>query len=164
MKLSIRSAIGALAAVLVLCATACGGSGSKSGARTTAATTPAVTTTTAAPATTTYTLAKTRKCLDASAGIHAYLNNKNAIVNGTGGELRVDFGYGFQWIYIAFGKDPNEAKAIEQHAVAVTLKHDDKLDRKTVLSGVRRKGNVFYYADGGPVTEVEGSQVDACLK
>jgi hypothetical protein len=148
----------------VLCATACGGSGSKSGAGTTAATTPAVTTTTAAPATTTYTLAKTRKCLDASAGIHAYLNNKNAIVNGTGGELRVDFGYGFQWIYIAFGKDPNEAKAIEQHAVAVTLKHDDKLDRKTVLSGVRRKGNVFYYADGGPVTEVEGSQVDACLK
>lgn len=163
MKLSIRSAIGALAVVLVLCATACGGSGSKSGAGTTAATTTAVTTTTAAPATTTYTLAKTRKCLDASAGIHAYLNN-NKIVNGSGGELRVDFGYGFQWIYIAFGKDSREAKAIEQHAVAVTLKHDDKLDRKTVVSGVRRKGNVFYYADGGPVTEVEGSQVDACLK
>jgi hypothetical protein len=162
-RLSIRSAGGAIAVLLVLCATACGGSGSKSGSGTTAATTPAVTTTTAAPATT-YTLANTRKCLDASAGIHAYLNNKNTIVNGTGGELRVDFGYGFQWIYIAFGKDTSEAKAIEQHAVAATLKHDDKLDRKTVVSGVRRKGNVFYYADGGPVTEVEGSQVDACLK
>jgi hypothetical protein len=161
-KLSVRSAGGALVVLLVLCATACGGSGSKAGSG--AATTPAATTTTAAPASASYTLAQTRKCLDASAGIHAYLNNKNAIVNGSGGELRVDFGYGFQWIYIAFGKDTNEAKAIEQHAVAETLKHDDKLDRKTVVSGVRRKGNVFYYADGGPVTEVEGSQVDACLK
>jgi hypothetical protein len=157
---SIRSVGGALAALLVICAAAgCGGSGSKAGSGTISVTVD----TTPAPAAS-YTLAKTKKCLDASAGVHAYLNNKNTIVKGSGGELRVDFGYGFQWIYIAFGKDPKEAQAIEQHAVAATLKHDDKLDRKTVLSGVRRKGNVFYYADGGPVTEVEGSQVDACLK
>ena len=108
-----------------------------------------------------YTLAKTQKCLDGKGFEATVFHNK--AVSGSGGELKVVFGYGTDWIYIAFGKDASEAKAIQAHAVAVTLEHV-KLGKKEVVAGVRQRGNVFYYADGGPVTGVEQLRIQSCLR
>ncbi len=109
-----------------------------------------------------YTLDRTQKCLNGS-GVHAS-RFENRTVTGSGGELQVTFGYGAAWIYIAFGKDPSEARTIQDSAIKATLLHDKLLDRKTVLAGVRQTGNVFYYSDGGPVTVVESTQIEACLR
>ena len=109
----------------------------------------------------TYTLAKTQKCLDGKGFQASVFHNK--VVSGSGGELKVVFGYGTDWIYIAFGKDAAEAKAIQARAVAVTLKHVN-IQKKDVIAGVRQRGNVFYYADGGPVTGIEQLRIQSCLR
>jgi hypothetical protein len=147
---------GATVVVVLALATACGGSGSKHAATTGADTTDA----SAQPE---YTLVATKKCLD-GAGLHAYRNNGNKVVNGSGGELRVDFGQGYQWVYVVFGKDPQEARAIRETAVEAAVSHNSGLARGEVIRGVRLKRNVFYYADGGPVSTVEGSRINDCLK
>jgi hypothetical protein len=111
-----------------------------------------------------FTLGPTRRCLN-EAGLHAYLNPQNAVVMGSGGELRVVMGgYGTDWIYIAFGRDASEAQKIQDRAVAATRKQYPQVDPQTVLDSVRVRGNVFYYADGGPVTISESRQIDACLR
>jgi hypothetical protein len=109
-----------------------------------------------------YTLAATMRCLDASSGVHAYTFHNKA-VQGSGGELRVTFGYGLAWIYMAFGRDAEEAHAIEQRAVATAVGHEH-IQAQTVQAGVRLRRNVFYYSDSGPVTVVEGSKIDRCLR
>jgi hypothetical protein len=115
-----------------------------------------------------YDLAATKACLAKEPGVQAFLNPGNKAIGGSKGELRVTFGYGRQWIYIAFGRDAKEAQTIENRAIAVTLEHENKgkkiiLTRKMVLSGVRVRRNVFYYADGGPVGALEGGKVVRCL-
>jgi hypothetical protein len=111
-----------------------------------------------------YSRVRTQRCLNAQPGLHAYNNPNNQVVMGSGGELRVTFGFGRDWIYVAFGKDAAEARAIRERAVEAATSHNAKLDRKTVLASVRLKRNVFYYADGGPVTIAEGRQIEACLR
>lgn len=110
-----------------------------------------------------FTLARTRRCLN-NAGLHAYLNPHNTAVMGSGGELRVVFGFGTDWIYIAFGRDAAEARQIQARAVAATRKQYPQVDAQTVIDSVRLRKNVFYWADGGPVTVAEGRQIDACLR
>lgn len=110
-----------------------------------------------------YSLARTQRCLN-KAGLHAYRNPGNKVVMGSRGELRVVFGFGSDWIYIAFGRDAREAIAIQNRAVAATLHHYPRVSRKTVIDSVRLRRNVFYYADGGPVTQAEGRRIDACLR
>jgi hypothetical protein len=109
-----------------------------------------------------YTLAATQKCLDTASGIHAYAF-RNKVVSGSAGELRVTFGYGLAWIYMVFGRDAHEAKAIEGRAVAATVQHEH-IRAQTVRAGVRVRRNVFYYSDSGPVTVIEGSKIDGCLR
>jgi hypothetical protein len=111
-----------------------------------------------------FTIGPTRHCLN-EAGLHAYLNPQNTVVMGSGGELRVVLGgYGTDWIYIAFGRDASEAQKIQERAVAATRKQYPQVDPQTVLDSVRVRGNVFYYADGGPVTIAESRKIDACLR
>jgi hypothetical protein len=109
-------------------------------------------------------LANTLHCLNAKGhGVKAYpYTNKLKSLTGSGGELRVVFPMGLAWIYMVFGKDPAEAQAIEKRAVAVAAQREF-LPPSTVLAGVRVVGNVFYYADTGPVTTVEDSHIQACL-
>jgi hypothetical protein len=145
--------------VLVAGVVGCG-SGSKSS--TTAESTATVSSEPGSSATGTFVLANVRKCLNRE-GLTATPNTHNRVVSGTGGELRVDFGYGTDWIYIAFGKDAAEAKAIQERAVAAAELHE-QLGRKLILAGVEQTGNVFYYADGGPLTAVERTKIDACLR
>jgi hypothetical protein len=144
------AAAGLTAAAVAVCATACG-SGTKPAA-------------TSSP----YDLAATKACLGKESGVVAYRNAGNKAIGGSKGELRVTFGYGRPWIYMAFGRNDAEAVSIENRAVALTLRHENAhgkvLDRKTVVAGVRVRRNVFYYADGGPVGEVEGGQVARCLR
>jgi hypothetical protein len=158
----VRNAAAGATALLVLAGCVACGSSSKSSAPTTSTTTSAGSTTTSAAAGATYGLKATQRCLD-KAGLHAYLHH-DTVVNGTGGGLRVVFGAGYQWIYMVFGRDAGEATAIRDRAVAATLSHEPGLTRKTVLAGVRQVGNVFYYSDGGPVSGVEGRQIDSCLR
>jgi ABC-type phosphate transport system substrate-binding protein len=158
----VRNGAAGAAALLVLVGCVACGSSSKPSASTTSTTTSASTTTNADAAGATYSLKATQRCLD-NAGKHAYLHH-DSVVSGTGGGLRVVFGGGFQWIYMVFGQDAKEAAAIRDRAVAATLSHEHGLARKTVLAGVRLHGNVFYYSDGGPVSQVEGSQIESCLR
>jgi hypothetical protein len=111
-----------------------------------------------------FSIGPTRRCLN-EAGLHAYLNPQNTVVMGSGGELRVVLGgYGTDWIYIAFGRDASEAQKIQERAVTATRKQYPQVDPQTVLDSVRVRGNVFYYADGGPVTIAESRKIDACLR
>jgi hypothetical protein len=109
--------------------------------------------------------ATTLRCLNAKGhGVKAYpYTNKLKLLTGSGGGLRVVFPFGSEWIYMVFGKDPAEAKAIEKRAVAVAAQREF-LSPSIVLAGVRVVGNVFYYADAGPVTTVEDSHIDVCLR
>jgi hypothetical protein len=110
-------------------------------------------------------LASTLNCLNANGhGVKAYpYTNKLKLLTGSGGGLRVVFPFGSEWIYMVFGKDPAEAQAIEKRAVTVAAQHE-YLPPATVLAGVRVVGNVFYYADAGPVTTVEDSKIHSCLR
>jgi hypothetical protein len=132
----------ALAAALSVSAAGCGGSGKPR-----------------------FGLANTLHCLNAKGhGVKAYpYTNKLKLLTGSGGELRVVFPTGLAWIYMVFGKDPAEAKAVEKRAVAIAAQHE-YLPPSTVLAGVRVVGNVFYYADAGPVTSVEDTHIHACLQ
>lgn len=155
MNAALASTAALTAAAVLVCAVGCG-SGSGSGSKA------------AASSTAPYDLAATKACLTKESGVKAYKNPGNAQIGGSKGELRVTFGYGRPWIYLAFGRDAAEARAIEARAVAATLKHENAhgavLDAKTVRDGVRVRRNVFYYADGGPVGEIEGGQVARCLR
>jgi hypothetical protein len=108
-----------------------------------------------------YTLDATRTCLE-KAGDKTDLE-KDAAISGSQGNLRVHFGYGTESIVLAFGKDANEAQALQNKAVTITQQHA-QLDRKTIIAGTRIADNVFYFSTFGPVTGVLDGYITACLK
>jgi hypothetical protein len=107
-----------------------------------------------------FSLAQTKACFNRSGATAAAI--KNPAISGTGGDLKVKFTYGTSDIYIAFGKDDAEAQALENRAIALAVNHE-KLDRATVLQGVRLYHNVFYYSPDGPVSTILTKRVTACL-
>jgi hypothetical protein len=108
-----------------------------------------------------FTLQATKKCLQ-DAG-HTALLDPKMTVSGSQGNLMVKFGYGIENIYVAFGKNPNEAKSLESTAVDLAVRHEH-IPRETVLAGVRLDKNVFYYADYGAVTGVLDGYITSCLQ
>ncbi len=106
-----------------------------------------------------YSLTRTEACLNRSGEKAAAV--KNSVLPGSEGNLRVAFGHGTGDVDIAFGKNEAEARAIEGHAVAIT-EHDLLLSRKTILSYVRLKGNVFYYSPQGPVSMIVNAKITSC--
>jgi hypothetical protein len=105
-------------------------------------------------------LATIQKCLDAD-GLKA-VPDHNTVLAGTGGNLRVDFGYGSPMAFIVFGKNESEAKQIADHAISAA-QSSSHLDEKTIRAGVQQTGNVFYYSNTGPLTEVARSTIGGCL-
>jgi hypothetical protein len=105
-------------------------------------------------------LATTQKCLE-KAGIHAVVDH-NTVLNGSQGNLRVDFGYGSPMAFIVFGKNDGEAKDIADHAVAEALRSSG-LSENTIRSGVQQTANVFYYSNTGPLTDLARKAIAACL-
>jgi hypothetical protein len=108
-----------------------------------------------------YSLALTEKCLKAS-GLKAF-PVKNDVVSGSQGNLHVEFTYGTEDIFMAFGKNPSEAKKIREEAIAATERHQH-IDRQTILDGVEVAKNVFYYSNAGPLTQVTRQRIIACLR
>jgi hypothetical protein len=133
-----RARIAGLAVLLAYVAAGCGGGSGGSG----------------------YTLQATKKCLQAAG--HTAILDPKMTVSGSQGNLMVKFGYGIENIYVAFGKDDNEAKTLENTAVSLAVRHEH-LPRSTVLAGVRVDKNVFYYADYGAVTGVLDGYITSCL-
>ncbi len=108
-----------------------------------------------------YSLASTKACFNKLGDTAAPV--KNSAISGSLGDLKVQFPeYGTSEIYIAFGKDTAEAKALEDRAITLAVSHEN-LDRQTVLAGVRQRGNVFYYSPNGPVSIILTHRVTACL-
>jgi hypothetical protein len=108
-----------------------------------------------------YSLDPTEKCLQKE-GLHV-VPDTAPLLHGSGGNLRVEFGYGSPKVFVAFGKDEAEAKAIEGKAVAAAKKFA-ALDEKTIRDGVAQVRNVFYYSDSGPLTGVARDKVGGCLR
>jgi len=108
-----------------------------------------------------YSLTQTEKCLQAS-GLKAF-PVKNSVVSGSEGNLQVEFTYGTEDIFMAFGKDASEADSIRETAIAATERHQH-LDRQTILDGVEVAKNVFYYSNAGPLTVITKRRIQACLR
>jgi hypothetical protein len=109
----------------------------------------------------TYTLAATKKCLNASGAVAT--NYRTRLLAGSKGDLDVGFGYGSPHVIVAFGKDKAEAKAIQERAVTAAERFES-LQRNVILAGTEQTGNVFLYSAEGPLTVVTKQKVDACLR
>ena len=129
----------ALAFALLLVVTGCGGGGGGS-----------------------YTLAAVQKCLQ-DAGYKAD-KFPNPILQGSEGNLKVAFSYGAPRIDMAFGKDSKEAKALQAKAVVATRRFEPLLSEADIKSGVQLDGNVFWYSEDGPTSEVQRGIITPCLK
>jgi len=108
-----------------------------------------------------YSLTQTEKCLNAS-GLKAF-PVKNEVVSGSQGNLQVEFTYGTEDIFMAFGKDSSEANTIRETAIKATERHQH-IDRQTILDGVEVANNVFYYSNAGPLTQITRQRIQACLR
>ncbi len=108
-----------------------------------------------------YSLAPTEKCLNSTGARASPVTNQ--LLKGSEGNLKVQFTYGTEDIYIVFGKNATEAIAIQNRAVTQT-EINEHIDRNTILGGVTQTGNVFYYSDYGPLTAVGRQKITACLR
>ncbi len=149
---SLRYAAGtALALLFGVAAAGCGSSGSSTSTTSSTGATPSAS----------YSLASTKACFNKLGDTAAPV--KNPAISGSLGDLKVQFPeYGTSEVYIAFGKDSAEAKALENRAITLAVGHEN-LDRQTVLDGVRLRGNVFYYSPEGAVSVTLTKRVTACL-
>ena len=153
--LAVRSlGIASLPLFLALAAVGCGSGGNSAGTSTSST----VSKSAAGPA---YSLERTKTCLHGT-GANAS-SVQNPAISGSRGDLKVTFGYGAGALYLAFGKDAAEARALENRAISLAVTHE-KLDRATVLAGVRLRANVFYYSANGPVSIVLNRRVTSCLR
>jgi hypothetical protein len=115
-----------------------------------------------------YALAPTKACF-VKRGYPAVAQSNHALP-GSGGNLRISLGpvYGLQEVFVVFGRDATEAKAIENRAVDLAERtfaaRNLVFPRSAVLAGVQRHGNVFYYSVTGPISELVRNLIQACLR
>jgi hypothetical protein len=115
-----------------------------------------------------YSLPATKACFTKQG--YPVLAQANHALPGSGGNLRISLGpgYGMEEVFVVFGRDSTEAKAIESRAVDLAEKtfaaRNLVLPRNAVLAGVRVSGNVFYYSSTGPISELVHTLIQSCLR
>ena len=116
----------------------------------------------------TYSLARTEACFK-SKGFDAK-PLANHFLPGAGGNLRIALGpnYGYQYVFMVFGRNSGDAMANENKAVELALKSFKAknliMSRADVLAGVEVNRNVFYYSNSGAIAQNVRDAVQQCLR